>query len=70
MNNLALFFAGSILVTIGIIVLSIGVIVINNLLHRYWKPVTVVKYDYQPVYFDPATGQEVDKKKPKPEGLA
>jgi hypothetical protein len=68
MNNLAVFFAGSILVTIGIIVLSIGVIVINNLLHRYWKPVNVLKYNYKTVYFDPATGEEVDRKKTKPEG--
>jgi len=68
MNDLALFFVGSILVTLGTIIISIGVIVINNLLHRYWKPVNVLKYNYKPVYFDPATGQEVDRKKTKPEG--
>ena len=61
MDKLAVFFAGSILVTLGMIVIAGGIIVINNLIHRYWKQVTWFKYEYKPVYFDPATGQQLVK---------
>ena len=61
MDKLAVFFAGSILVTLGIIVLAIGAIVINNLIHRYWKPMVWFKYQYKPVYFDPVTGEQLVK---------
>ena len=61
MDKIAVFFAGSILVTLGMIVIAGGIIVINNLIHRYWKQVTWFKYEYKPVYFDPATGQQLVK---------
>ena len=61
MDKLAVFFAGSILVTLGMVVVAIGIIVINNLIHQYWKPVTWFKYQYKPVYFDPATGEQLVK---------
>ena len=59
MDKLAVFFAGSILITLGMIVIAIGIIVINNLVHKFWKPVTWFKYQYQPVYFDPKTGEQL-----------
>lgn len=59
MDKLAVFFAGSVLVTLGIIVMVIGAIVINNLINRYWKPVVWFKYHYKPVYFDPVTGEQL-----------
>lgn len=61
MDKLSVFFAGSVLVTLGIIVMVIGAIVINNLIHRYWKPVVWFKYQYKPVYFDPVTGEQLVK---------
>jgi hypothetical protein len=61
MDKIAVFFAGSILVTLGMVVVACGVIVINNLIHRYWKQVIWFKYEYKPVYFDPQTGEQLLK---------
>jgi len=64
MDKLAVFFAGSILVTLGIIVIALGIILINNLIHKYWKPVTWFRYEYKPIYFDPKTGEQLVKEEP------
>jgi hypothetical protein len=64
MDQAAVFFASSILITISIIVISAGIIVINNLIHSYWKPITWFKYEYHPVYFDPTTGEQMVKTDP------
>ena len=64
MDKIATFFAGSILVTMGMIVIASGVILINNLVHKYWKPVTWFKYQYKPVYYDPKTGEQMVKEEP------
>ena len=61
MDKISVFFAGSVLVTLGMIVIAAGIIVINNLIHQYWKPVVWFKYQYKPVYFDPATGEQLTK---------
>jgi hypothetical protein len=41
---------GSILFALGCLVLVAGVILINNLLHKFWKPVTVVLMRNDSVY--------------------
>ena len=41
---------GSILFALGSIVLVLGLILINNLLHKYWKPVTVVFFRNESLY--------------------
>ena len=64
MDKVAVFFAGSILVTMGMVVISAGIILVNNLIHKYWKPVTWLKFQYQPVYFDPKTGEQLVKEEP------
>lgn len=64
MDKLAVFFAGSILITISMIIIAAGTIVINNLIHRYWKPVTWFKYEFKSVYFDPKTGEQLVKEEP------
>ncbi len=61
MDKIAVFFAGSILITLGMVVIAGGVIVINNLIHQYWKQVVWFKYEYKPVYFDPQTGEQLVK---------
>ena len=43
-DQAAVFFTGSILTMMGFIVIVAGIIVINNLLHRYWKPVKFSEY--------------------------
>jgi hypothetical protein len=64
MDKVAVFFAGSILVTMGMVVISAGIILVNNLIHKYWKPVTWLKFQYQAVYFDPKTGEQLVKEEP------
>ena len=63
MDQAAVFLAGSILTMIGFIVLVAGVVVINNIIHKYWK-----SFDWKifPTYLDQpasrfAEPQEVDK---------
>lgn len=41
MDKSMVFLSGSILIMLGFIVIVAGSIVINNLLHKYWKPVTI-----------------------------
>jgi hypothetical protein len=41
---------GSILFALGCLVLVAGVILINNLLHKFWKPVTVILMRNDSVY--------------------
>lgn len=45
MDQAAVWLAGSILTTLGFIIVIAGVIVINNLLHRYWKPIRIFTAD-------------------------
>lgn len=45
------FFTTSILVMMGLVVIFGGVVTINNLLHKYWKPVRFFKFlEYPPQY--------------------
>ena len=45
MDRAAVFLAGSILITLGFIVVIGAIVIINNLLHKYWKPVRVFTTD-------------------------
>jgi hypothetical protein len=38
MDQAAVFLAGSILTALGFIVFVIAVVVVNNIVHRWWKP--------------------------------
>lgn len=38
------FLAGSVLMMLGLTVLIIGLVAINNILHKYWKPVKVAVF--------------------------
>lgn len=52
MDKASMFLAGSILISLGLIVAVGAVIVINNLLSKFWKPVTIVKWtDPEPSRF-------------------
>ena len=65
MDQAAVFFAGSILVMLGFIVIAAGIVVINNIVSKYWKQITWVKYEYEPVYFDAKDGTPLVKTPPK-----
>ena len=41
----SVFIVGSILVMLGLVIISIGAVTINNIFHRYWKPVTLFSKD-------------------------
>ena len=64
MDQAAFWLAGSILLVLGIIILVVGILIVNNLFSKYWKPVTLTKYNYHPVYFDPVYGDEVTTQPP------
>ena len=38
MDQAAVFLAGSVLTMIGFVVVVIGIVTINNIIHKYWKP--------------------------------
>jgi hypothetical protein len=52
MDQAAIFLAGSILTIMGFIVIVIGIVVINNIIHKYWKPVQIFKYLEFPPRFE------------------
>ena len=66
MDQAAVWLAGSILTTLGFIVVIAGVIVVNNILHKYWKPVRIFTADSwninPPMRY--ATAEELEKLKP------
>jgi hypothetical protein len=45
MDSAAVFLAGSILTAMGFIVIVAAVVAVNNIMHRYWKPVRVFTED-------------------------
>jgi hypothetical protein len=53
MDQAAVFLAGSILTALGFIVVVVGAIVINNILHKYWKPVAIFTPDSWKGFFPP-----------------
>jgi hypothetical protein len=48
MDKSAVFLAGSILIMLGFVVVTVGVIVINNIIHKYWKPVKIWRFESYP----------------------
>jgi hypothetical protein len=60
----AVFLAGSVLIMCGFVVIVAGCAVINNILHKYWKPVRIFTSDsWQPFTSLPryATEEELAK---------
>ena len=45
MDQAAVFLAGSILTALGFLVVIAAIVVVNNLLHKYWKPVRIFTSD-------------------------
>ena len=63
MDQAAVFLAGSVLTILSVIVIVAGVVLINNIIHRYWKS---FGWKLFPVYLDQPTPRfaephEVDK---------
>jgi hypothetical protein len=51
--------AGSILTVLSFIVIVIGIVVINNIFHKYWKPIQWMRMLDHPVY---VTREELSEK--------
>jgi hypothetical protein len=67
MNQAAVFLAGSILTALGVIVVIAAAVAINNLLHKYWKPVRIFTSDSFQPFGQPmryATAEELEKLTP------
>ena len=64
MDRAAVFLAGSILTTLGFIVITAAIIVINNLIHKYWKPVRIFTPDSWSLNPPDAVIQEQSKIEP------
>jgi hypothetical protein len=45
MDQAAVFLAGSILTSLGFLVVIAAIVVVNNILHKYWKPVRIFTAD-------------------------
>ena len=45
MDQSAVFLAGSILTALGFIVVIATIVAINNIIHKYWKPIRVFTAD-------------------------
>jgi hypothetical protein len=59
------FLAGGILTMLGFVMITIGIVVINNILHRYWKPVQLFKFldhPYPPRFVAPEEDPDFKKK--------
>jgi len=61
MDQAAVFLAASILTALGFIVFVIGAVVVNNILHQFWKPIKWSNY----LEFPPNFIAEEDLKKDK-----
>ena len=68
MDQAAVFLAGSILTALGFVVVIAAIIVVNNILHKYWKPVRIFTTDSWTAMNPPvryATPEEVEEIKSK-----
>jgi len=58
-DTAATILAGSILTVLSFIVIVIGIVVINNIFHKYWKPIQWMRMLDHPVY---VTREELSEK--------
>lgn len=59
MDQAAIFLAGSVLTVMGFIVIVIGIVVVNNILHKYWRPVRIFTPDSWTMFGNHHDGQGV-----------
>lgn len=70
-ENAASFLAGSILISLGLLIFIIGCVVVNNIIHKYWKPVNIFTPESWKGFFPPHhhtyIEPELDKSNPPKE---
>jgi hypothetical protein len=62
-NQAAMFLSGSILIALSFIVLVIAAVVINNIIHKYWKPIKVLQFYQYPEHTEPKVEPVVEVEK-------
>ena len=62
MDQADVWLCGSILTTLGFLVIIAGIIIVNNLLHRYWKPVRMFTTDSWTAFNPPMQYQQEQTK--------
>jgi hypothetical protein len=45
MDQSAVFLAGTILTALGFVIITAAIVAVNNIIHRYWKPVRIFTAD-------------------------
>jgi len=65
-ENAASFLAGSILFSIALVVFIIGCVVVNNIIHKYWKPVNIFTPDSWKGFFPPHEIRYIEPEMNKP----
>jgi hypothetical protein len=68
MDQAAVFLAGSILTMLGFVVVVAAIVAINNILHKYWKPVRIFTADSWSAINPPqrfASQDELDRLAPR-----
>ena len=63
MDTAATVLAGSILTGLAFIVFVVTAVVINNILHKYWKPVRLFTPDSWTAFNPPLPKEEINAKK-------
>jgi hypothetical protein len=58
MDQAAVWLAGTILLMLGFVAVVVGIVVINNILHKYWKPVRIFTPDSWKGFNPPAEYQK------------
>jgi hypothetical protein len=61
MDQAAVFLAGSILTALGFLAFVIAVVVVNNILHKYWKPIAIFTPDSWKGFHPPSRFEEHEK---------
>jgi hypothetical protein len=61
MDQSAVFLAGSILTALGFVALVVAVVVVNNILHKYWKPVAIFTPDSWKGFHPPMRFEDQEK---------
>lgn len=61
MDQAAVFLSGSILYTLSFMIIFSGIIVVNNLLHKYWKPVKIFWPYHTPLEYQTTQIQDTPK---------
>jgi hypothetical protein len=59
-NQAATFLAGSLLIGIALVIVGSVILILNNLFHKFWKPIKMIAY-HNPQYQEPVLEKEENK---------